>query len=645
MTVGINTPAYVRYQGTDTVSLYPIPFPVFTPADVIANVYRDSDGLAFPDLELSTDFTLNKVNIPNAQPEFQLIAVSGKEYLDGANLATGYTIFIKFNDEAFSSAKFRSFGNYAPEKLDYTFDQFAMFIKAVRYLASRALLMAEGGSGGFTFPSLIGHANQILQVNSTEDGFDFGPDVQDIFDARNDAQAAAAAAGASQIAAANSAATAVAQAVSAADSAASAYAYSQQALAAVSAAENSAENALASELSAEFWASFYAFEKVQILTFADSPYTVTYADDRGKIFAVDTTDGPVTINLPSLSGMPDSTWKVGACKTTNDANTVTIRPIVGQTINQLNSNVIQLPNFGVVLDDDTPTNWKGSIVIVGSFGSADASSGLPAGGDDGDYLEKQSSVEGDAAWESGTFSGFSTQFNRAWDTKGVRATLLEILQLNYAGPLVSLSGTGSSSTYEKGSNFTATTLSANVTKRSDPIARIEFLLGTSSLVIYEPPANTGSGVTSYPWSGVIQDTSTFNVRVTDTGASGGPTTATSSVSFNFVYPYYWGSGAPGLSATGVAGLGKLVAPSNANLTRSFTTVSNQVYYFAYPASYGDLTSILDINGFETYNPVGGGSWIKRIENITGLDGSPVSYRIFEFRLPQAAGTMDFTFKR
>ena len=108
----------------------------------------------------------------------------------------------------------------------------------------------------------------------------------------------------------------------------------------------------------------------------------------------------------------------------------------------------------------------------------------------------------------------------------------------------------------------------------------------------------------------------------------------------FRSPYYFGSDVPGITAAAVAGLTKNVIASSANVNRTFVHAGGDVFYFAYPASYGALTSILDQNGFETI-----GSWTLRTENITGLDGNPVSYRIYEFNNVQAAGTSSFTFIR
>jgi hypothetical protein len=211
--------------------------------------------------------------------------------------------------------------------------------------------------------------------------------------------------------------------------------------------------------------------------------------------------------------------------------------------------------------------------------------------------------------------------------------------LTYVGPLVSLSGS-SNSLREKGNTVSGITMSANETKRTDDIARIYFRQGANPIEDYEPPVIIGSGVTTAGYAIPFSDNITFTVEVTDDGTSGGPTTVSSSTTYSFVYPYYYGTGAPSRTAAQVAAMTKDIINSNANLTRGFTTVNGDVYYFAYPASYGALTSILDENNFEVF-----GSWTLRTENITGLDGNPVSYRIYESNNPVTAGTTQFTFRR
>jgi hypothetical protein len=273
----------------------------------------------------------------------------------------------------------------------------------------------------------------------------------------------------------------------------------------------------------------------------------------------------------------------------------------------------------------------------------DGAGGLPVGGVEGDHIElvnNGSSV--DPEWVSGTFSGFSSRFNENFSALGLRDAIIKILDFGYLAPQVSLNASGNT-LREKGVEVTASTLTASVTKRSNDIARIQFFLNGSPIAgaDFEPPSNTGSGSTPFSWTGSFSDNVTFRVDVTDeTSDAGGPSTVQASATFNFVYPYYVGAAAPSLSAAGVAGLTKLVINSTASLNRTINHDNGDVFYFAYPSSYGVLTSIVDGSNFQTIT-----SWTLRVENITGLDGNPVEYNIYEFNNIQAAGTSVFTFIR
>lgn len=105
----------------------------------------------------------------------------------------------------------------------------------------------------------------------------------------------------------------------------------------------------------------------------------------------------------------------------------------------------------------------------------------------------------------------------------------------------------------------------------------------------------------------------------------------------WVYPYYYGVGAQGLTGAEIAGLTKLIVLSG-NKTESFSPTA-QVPYFAYPAAYGDLTSILDPNGFETI-----GDWTKSTKTIVGLDSTSQNYTCYEFNNPTTQSGFAYTFK-
>jgi hypothetical protein len=93
----------------------------------------------------------------------------------------------------------------------------------------------------------------------------------------------------------------------------------------------------------------------------------------------------------------------------------------------------------------------------------------------------------------------------------------------------------------------------------------------------------------------------------------------------YVYPYYYGMSATDYSTTGnvSASLTQLVQ-SQGTKTLSINGTSAYVY-FCYPASYADLTSIKDGNGFEVLS-----AFTKYTRNQDGAPGkwSGISYKIY-----------------
>lgn len=278
--------------------------------------------------------------------------------------------------------------------------------------------------------------------------------------------------------------------------------------------------------------------------------------------------------------------------------------------------------------DSTNTSWE------------DVPSGVPAGGAAGALLSKVSAADQDLEWKQFEYSGYSARFNQAFSSTDLNDTLSKILNLQYTPPAISLAGSGSSTIREKGAPVSNVTLTATVTKKSDPIAAVRFYQGATLLDTKTGTIPNG-GTETTVFAGPFSDNISFTAQVDDNGASGGPTTVTSaSLGYTFVYPYYQGPGAVGLSAAAVAGLTKEVIASTSNKVVTFAASAGQVFYFAYPASYPALTSILDVNNFETLP-----DWTASTANITGLDGTPQSYRIYEFKNPVVAGSYQYTFKR
>ena len=92
----------------------------------------------------------------------------------------------------------------------------------------------------------------------------------------------------------------------------------------------------------------------------------------------------------------------------------------------------------------------------------------------------------------------------------------------------------------------------------------------------------------------------------------------------WVYPFFSGEDATDLSSgTGIEGLTKSVATKN-NKTIT-VSATNEFIYFAYPAAYGNLSTILDGNGFNVTS-----SFTLHSSTVTPtLWGSTVSYNIYK----------------
>lgn len=235
-----------------------------------------------------------------------------------------------------------------------------------------------------------------------------------------------------------------------------------------------------------------------------------------------------------------------------------------------------------------------------------------------------------------TYDGFSARYGEYFGPDlTLNETLLQILDFSYLAPQVSLSGSVSTSIREKGTLTGPVTLSATTTRRTNDITLVDYYRNGVLINTEAAPVATGT-VETYADSATFTDTTSFTARAGD----GTSNTTSNTLTYSFVYPYYYGAAAPGRTPTQVAALTKSVIASTASLNRTFTSSNGDVYYYAYPASYGPLTSILDENGFETFS-----DWTLTTANITGLDLSAVSYRIYAFNNPVVAGSTNYTFIR
>lgn len=243
--------------------------------------------------------------------------------------------------------------------------------------------------------------------------------------------------------------------------------------------------------------------------------------------------------------------------------------------------------------------------------------------------------------------GYASRFSQLVNTNGLNETLDFILgYTNYAQPSISLSIPGSGTIREKGVAIsTPNILSANVTKTTNDIAQVRFYrIGTGVISTQSSSGAIPNGGTStYSYGTAFSDTTQFNADTTDAvvGGNGGNVVTSNTVTFTFVYPYYSGKGAPGLTNAQIQALTKQVIQTSANVsTGSLTAVNGETFYFAQPASYTAITEIRDINGYEVT-----GDFTETTANLTMSDGASVSYRFYRFNNTVSAGTYKYDFKR
>jgi len=197
-------------------------------------------------------------------------------------------------------------------------------------------------------------------------------------------------------------------------------------------------------------------------------------------------------------------------------------------------------------------------------------------------------------------------------------TDLDNLLYPYVAASAVLSTTPATGLREFGNTATDVALSAVTTKGTNNITSVKFYRGATLIETVTSPI-AGGGTETFTDTTDLETTTSYTCKVSD-----GTQEVTSNIkTFTFLYPYYYGVGDPDLTASEVAGLTKAVVASGTK-TYSFSPTS-QVYYFAYPASNGELTSIKDPNGFNITS-----DWTLRVEDITGLDSTAQSYNIYEF---------------
>lgn len=232
-----------------------------------------------------------------------------------------------------------------------------------------------------------------------------------------------------------------------------------------------------------------------------------------------------------------------------------------------------------------------------------------------------------------SYSGISLLTGEQFTSSGLQDTLDKIIRITYLAPTISLAGS-SNIVREKGDTVSSITLTATIAKKSNDVSEVRFYQGATLLDTQTSGGAIASGGQStYVYSTSFDDNISFSSQVDDALDGGNQTIGTSaSISYTFVYPYYTGVGANEPE--------KVVQTAKTSYTKVFTANAGDVFYIAYPDTISPLTSILDVNSFETIS-----SWTQSFFDLGCLDGSTQPYRVYTFDNPVAAGDYQYTFKR
>lgn len=226
--------------------------------------------------------------------------------------------------------------------------------------------------------------------------------------------------------------------------------------------------------------------------------------------------------------------------------------------------------------------------------------------------------------ETATAIGYSARYSDEVNLLTLQEIVNYIFNFQYVAPSVVLNSDIGTGPYEKGDPIEAINFTASITKRSDPIGVVRFYQsGVEIDTQVAGGAIPNGGSSAYSWAGSITDTTTFSVQVDDTSANSKPSN-TASRTFNFVYPYFWGTAANNSqTAAQVAAMTKDIRTSSASVERTFSASAGNYFYFAQPASYPAITKIFDANGFEVQ-----GNFTSFTGSYTALDGSTQSLRVY-----------------
>ena len=210
--------------------------------------------------------------------------------------------------------------------------------------------------------------------------------------------------------------------------------------------------------------------------------------------------------------------------------------------------------------------------------------------------------------------------------------IIKKILVKYLPPTATFTITPSNTLKLFGDTITSETMKVVVTKKSNDITEIAFKADSTVLNTLTSGVNNG-GTFSYTYtpSTPIGNTVTLSVDVKD-----GEQTVTKSIKITFCYPTYYGTvvdSVASMTASDIQGLEKRVAVNNKAMTWNGISMDYGKLCYAYPKSFGALTSIKDANNVDYINSY------TRTEVTLTENGNSVVY--YCYLLTDAAGVSNF----
>ena len=184
---------------------------------------------------------------------------------------------------------------------------------------------------------------------------------------------------------------------------------------------------------------------------------------------------------------------------------------------------------------------------------------------------------------------------------------------------------------EKGNNQTITAVSVSVTKKSEPITKVELCQGSTVIATKEGDEVKNGGTFTFSGLSVSVPSSSVTLTVKVTDAAGSVVTSGATAGWTFVYPYFYGVCAGDKTAATLteADIEAMTKDIKAKGEKTYTyTTDNQKMVIAYPKAHGVLKKALDPNGFDYL-----GDYDRAEVSITGLDGTAQTYYVYAQKAP------------